>query len=487
MSSLFPIPRIPKLTFPYLLAVALAAGSLIGHASEPLQAGAFAADVSPKEWPLFLRGTFNARPAETSHDPLKARTLVLSDGAIPLSITIVDSLMINRDNLDKAKAIASEQTGIPMDRMLVAATHTHTAPASYVQRGTKAEIAYEKRLIEGIADSIVQATKNLQAAEIAWGGADLPDEVFNRRWFMKPGTMPKNPFGELDQVKMYPPRVPEKLVKAAGPVDPEVSILSVRDADGRPLCLLGNYSLHYVGGVPPGQVSADYFGRFASLVGTRLSKDKPLDGFVGILSNGTSGDVNNVNYLKPRPPREPFEQINIVAGKTADAAWRAYQDAADSHSEIVPLGMIEREISLKLRHPSPERVERAKEILAMSESAQKLLPRLSKDYAMRTLNQAKAEESISIKIQAIRIGELAIVTFPFEVFAETGLDLKARSPFADTFVIELANGADGYLPTPKQHKLGGYETWLPTNRVQIDTSDIITDNLLEMLGELKAM
>ena len=106
---------------------------------------------------------------------------------------------------------------------------------------------------------------------------------------------------------------------------------------------------------------------------------------------------------------------------------------------------------------------------------------------MRTLNQAKAEESISIKIQAIRIGELAIVTFPFEVFAETGLDLKARSPFADTFVIELANGADGYLPTPKQHKLGGYETWLPTNRVQIDTSDIITDNLLEMLGELKAM
>lgn len=469
-----------------IVVVVFAIASKAADSNEPLQAGAYAADISPEEWPLNLRGTFNARPVEVSHDPLHARTLVLGDGATLMSITVVDSLMISRENFDKAKAIASEKTEIPTNRMLIAATHTHTAPASYVQRGTEPEIAYEKRLIEGIADSIVQAAKNMQTAEVAWGSSDLPDEVFNRRWFMKPGKMPKNPAGDLDQVKMHPPRVPENLVKAAGPVDPEVSILSVRDTRGRPLCLLGNYSLHYVGGVPSGEVSADYFGRFASLVENRLSKGNPLDGFVGIMSNGTSGDVNNINYLNPRPPREPFEQINIVAGKTADAAWQAYQELTESYSNSVPLGMIEREISLKLRHPSPERVERAKEILSMSESAQKLLPRLSKDYAVRTLKQAEAGDNISIKIQAIRIGELAIVTFPFEVFAETGLDLKARSPFADTFVIELANGADGYLPTPRQHKWGGYETWLPTNRVQIDTSDIITDNLLEMLDELKA-
>ena len=90
-----------------------------------------------------------------------------------------------------------------------------------------------------------------------------------------------------------------------------------------------------------------------------------------------------------------------------------------------------------------------------------------------------------MQIQAIRIGDLAVCGFPFETFVETGLDLKKRSPFPRTMVIGLANGRHGYLPTPEQHQLGGYETWLGTNVVQEDASVILTDNLLEMLGDLK--
>ena len=92
---------------------------------------------------------------------------------------------------------------------------------------------------------------------------------------------------------------------------------------------------------------------------------------------------------------------------------------------------------------------------------------------------------MTVKIQAIRIGDFAVCGIPFETFVETGLDLKKRSPFPRTMVIGLANGRIGYLPTPAQHKLGGYETWIGTNHVQEDTSVILTDNLLEMLAELK--
>ncbi len=74
---------------------------------------------------------------------------------------------------------------------------------------------------------------------------------------------------------------------------------------------------------------------------------------------------------------------------------------------------------------------------------------------------------LTIMLQAIRIGELAIATSPFETFAETGLEIKRRSPFKPTFTIELANGCYGYLPTPEQHRLGGYETWLGTNWVEV--------------------
>ena len=74
---------------------------------------------------------------------------------------------------------------------------------------------------------------------------------------------------------------------------------------------------------------------------------------------------------------------------------------------------------------------------------------------------------------------------PFETLVEIGLELKDRSPMKQTMVIGLANGRYGYLPTPAQHRLGGYETWIGTNKVQKDASDIITKHLLEMLNELR--
>ena len=69
--------------------------------------------------------------------------------------------------------------------------------------------------------------------------------------------------------------------------------------------------------------------------------------------------------------------------------------------------------------------------------------------------------------------------------AEIGLKLKQDSPFGHTFTIELANDSRGYLPTPEQHALGGYETWMGTNRVEKQASVKITKTLLKMLESLK--
>ena len=75
--------------------------------------------------------------------------------------------------------------------------------------------------------------------------------------------------------------------------------------------------------------------------------------------------------------------------------------------------------------------------------------------------------------------------FPFETFVEIGLQLKEESPFDNSFTIELANGWYGYLPTPAQHRLGGYETWLGTNWVEENASDQITTEIQSMIKELK--
>jgi neutral ceramidase len=446
-----------------------------------LRAGTAVVDVTPQEWPLVLRGSFFPKPAKTSHDPLHVRALAFENGTGRAVIVIVDVIGISRETLDPVKKRAAEATGWQTDQMLIAATHTHSAPSSS-ESGSAPQVAFGKRLADGMVEAIEKAVGSLQPAQVGFGSGQVPDEVFNRRWYLQEGTMPLNPFGELDRVKMNPNR--NHIVKPAGPTDPEVCIVDVRTLRNKPLGLLANYALHYVGAINIGerQVSADYFGEFARIMPWRL-RAMSSDNFVAMLSNGPCADVNNIDFHGKRAPRQPFEQIRIVAAKVADASWRASRGIGEYFSDA-QVAMLQREVPLDWRKPSQELKERAKRILAMSKEEQAKLPRLATNYAQRTLSQEKHEGKADCLVHAIRIGDQAIVSFPFETFVETGLEIKKKSPFKHTFVIELANGSYGYLPTPKQHELGGYETWLGTNKVQKNGSDLLTRNLLEMLNEL---
>jgi hypothetical protein len=397
-------------------------------------------------------------------------------------MVVVDSLGVAPEVIDAAKQQAFAQTGIPTQRMLVCSTHTHSGPPSSSSQETGPAASYKKLLINGIAQSIIDAHAALQPAAAGAAVHPLPDEVFNRRWFLKAGKMQANPFGKLDIVKMNPPRSPDVLDRPAGPTDPDVTILSIQDRRRKALALFANYSLHYVGATPRGQLSADYFGEFSRLMPSRVPGTEK---FVAMMSNGTSGDINNIPFTATRPPRETFEQIRIVAAKAADAAWFAYQKIA-SHRSDLSLGMVQRDITLNYRQPTEQELADAKKVLATTDKdALAQLPRLADHYARRTVQAAEREEAtLNVPIQALHVGDLAICAIPFETFVEIGLELKDRSPFAQTMVVGLANGRYGYLPTPEQHRLGGYETWLGTNTVQTDASVILVDNLVEMLNEL---
>lgn len=447
-----------------------------------IRAGAAAVDISPTEFPLNMPGGFSENYATKVHDPFFARALVLADGTTTLAMVVVDSLGVSPEVLDEAKAIAFQKTGLPTERMLICSTHTHSGPPSNRKEGPAPAIAYRKVLVKGLAESIIQAHSALQPASVGAAAHPLPEEVFNRRWFLKPGKMPANPFGEMDIVKMNPGRSPDVLDRPAGPTDPDITVISVQDARRKPLALFANYSLHYVGAAPKGQLSADYFGEFSRLMPTRL---RAGENFVAMMSNGTSGDINNIPFTVTRPPRERFEQIQIVARKAADTAWFAHRKI-DRHRNDVRLGMREREITLKHREITEEQLAKARRVAAIKDKDEiAKLPRLAQSYARRTISLAETADTVTVKLQAIRIGDLAVCAIPFETFVEIGLELKDRSPFPQTMVIGLANGRYGYLPTPEQHRLGGYETWLGTNRVQKDASVIIVNQLLEMLAELK--
>src|SRR5690625_1238409 len=242
---------------------------------------------------------------------------------------------------------------------------------------------------------------------------------------------------------MNPPRGSKNLLRPAGVTDQQVSFISVQSLERRrPIALLGNYSLHYVGGVPREDISADYFAVFADRIQELLKADRQDPPFVGILSNGTSGDINNVNFLPGTHPPSyaAYEKMRIVANDVAEEVFRVYQSI--EHNDWVKLRSAQDELRLKVRRSTSDQLERAKEILSRPDSEKPLYHRLERNYANRTVERGRKDwpAEVDVVLQTFGIGDLGIAAIPFETFAETGLEIKSKSPFATTFTIELANG-----------------------------------------------
>ena len=448
------------------------------------QAGAAVSNITPPLGELIVGG-WQPIPATNIHDQLYARCLVLDDGNSKVAIVLCDNVGIPHEVFDLAKKRVAEETGVPISHQLMASTHTHSATTA---RGASKVIAsteltdYQQFLVNRIADGVISAIHRLRPAAIGWGSAEEPSEVFNRRWFVNDAQMLSNPFGGIDQVRMNPPRGNAALDRQAGPVDPQISFVSVRATDGAPIALLANYSLHYVGGVPKGDVSADYFGYFAEAIEQRLGASSADPPFVAMLSNGTSGDVNNIDFREKNPKRyKSYEKMQEVATKVADRVYEAHGKI--QFRESVQLDAALEPLTLQVRKPTPEMIAYFEKL----SEGDRQSPRHRREaiYADRIGRLKDAPDTVDVPLQVLRIGDLAIAAIPFETFAETGLELKAKAPFPAAFTIELANGSFGYLPTPQQHRWGGYETWLGTNYVQKDASTLIVNKLLELFDSVK--
>jgi len=452
-----------------------------GGKARVFRAGAAASNITPSlDEPVV--GGWDSPPGTHVHDQLHARCLVLDDGRTRLAFVICDSLGIGREVCDAAKQVIQEKTGIAQENILISATHTHSsisATGAHRLVAGKELSPYQQFLARRIADGVRTAVHNLEPAQIGWGRAQEPTSVFNRRYFMKPGTPTPNPFGGQDQAVMNPGRT--NVLKPAGPTDPEVAFLSIRSVAGRPIALLANYSLHYVGGVQGGALSADYYGVFADRIQQLLGADRQNPPFVGIMSNGTSGDINNLNPLDQAPKKfGPYEKMRFVANVVAEAVYRAHQQIV--FHDWVRLDARQQELMLAVCKPTPEQLAYARQIMAKPETAPKHHAR-ERVYAQRVPRLMDAPDQISIVLQAFRVGDLAICAIPFEVFVEIGLELKEKSPFPQTFTVSHANGSYGYLPTVRHHELGGYETWLGTNNVEIQAAPKIVTSLLALLQQ----
>jgi len=449
------------------------------------KAGAATVNITPSLGGALI-GEWNQPPAIEVHDELHVRCLILDDGKTKLVFVVVDVLGLHQDLADAAIRLISERMEIPSSNIIISAIHTHSAVSAMgigekrLSWGYSTFDPYQEFVIHRIADVVQLAVNHLEPARIGWGSVAVPEHVFVRRWKMKKPVI--NPFGEYDKVMMNPGHSnSNKLAPAAVP-DPDVSFISVKSTEGRHIALFANYSLHYVGGTLKGHISADYFAVFCDRIQELLDAGRQDPPFVGIMSNGTSGDINNINFGGSPEKNVPYAKMKYVGRDVAQKVFEASGSIA--YHDWVPLKAKQKEVTLKVRKPDEKMVERAKIILARPDSI-KSLHSLEKTYAARTLNQLKKPDQVSIRLHVFGIGDLGVASIPFEVFAETGLEVKAKSPFKQTFVVGLADGYWGYLPTPAQHELGGYETWLSTNNVELKASEKIVSELLKQFSLIK--
>jgi neutral ceramidase len=454
-------------------------------ADEPvaLKAGAATSNITPHLGSDIVGG-FQPIPATHIHDELHARCLVLERDRTRLALVVCDLLGFHRCVSDLARQWIHDETGIPKQCVLISATHTHSAASAlgatrYLPDQQPDD--YQRFVARRIADGVRRAVNLLRPAEIAFGSVDVPEHLNNRRWFMRPGTVPPNPFGGVDRVKMNPPAGSPDLIEPAGPIDPAVSFFAIREPNGKPIALYAAYSLHYVGGVGHGHVSADYFAMFCDELIRLAQADRQDPPYVPMLANGTSGDINNISFVKPRPARPPYEQMRSVAHDMAakvHAAMAALKFEAD-----VPLDSRYRELEVSSRKPTPEQLHWANEALAKAPEDRQAwdLPAI---YADRVLRLNESPEKLALPLQVLRIGPAAVGSMPNEVFCEIGLEFKDRSQIQPAFLVSIAHGYFGYLPTPRHFDLGGYETWIGTNRLERDASVKMLDELIAMTSDL---
>lgn len=421
-------------------------------------AGTATSNITP---PLGVRlsGSYLPRTAEDVIDELHAKALAVSDGTTSAALVVCDLIALSRDRMDTAKQRAQEMSGIPAANILISCTHTHSGPAPCWVLGVAPEEDYLDWACTKIADAVTMASRRMQDARAGAAVGLVPDQVFNRRWWMKDGT-----------VRMNPGLQHADLVKPAGPTDPQLTILAIETADGSPLALFANYALHYVGAGASNALSADYFGMFGQAVKRMMDAE-----LLAIMANGCSGDINNINYAAPRHPLTTIARAKTrqVAEICAAEATRLWREQVEMRADV-PVGVVSEEVQVRKRHIPPEELAEAR----AAEAAGGDLSDREFFWKWQKLRVNELPDAFPTQLQALRIGDVGMAGLPGEIFVEIGLQIRERSPFPYTMPVSLANGYLGYTCTDKALKEGSYETQvayssLPaagTEQLYVDTS-----------------
>lgn len=399
------------------------------------------------------------------HDELYARVMIL-EGDERFAVVTADVIGFSTDFVRQVRDRVAEELEIKPDHIMLVASHNHSGPAICHDYQGSAAPCYVQTLALDIVGGIKAAWLNREPCKVGVASGSVSGIGVNRR-------------------------------RPNGPVDHEVGVIKVETKDGRIKGTLFNYTCHAVVLGPDNLlITADYPGYAVQTV------ERAFGGaLIAMFTNGAAGDINtghsaDLSALGEKVPGRTFERAEKLGRILAGEVVKVLETIETSLN--VPIVIRTKEIALPLR-PLPS-LKEAEEFLrekerTLDELVQKGAPaevitsaKIQKFYAEILLKLVhKRNKNLDntfkhVELQAIRIGDCALLAFPGELFVEIGLEIKKKSPFRYTYIVGYANGDIGYVPTKQSFEEGGYEVAM--TQFAPETSDIVTTGALTLLQSL---
>ncbi|MCC6444666.1 MAG: hypothetical protein IT210_14565 [Armatimonadetes bacterium] len=455
-----------------------------------LRAGAAQVEITP-EAGVHLAGAVGAyRPAKLVWDPLYAKALVLESGGKRLCILALDVTIVTEPYTRQIRQAARERFGLEPEAVMVHATQTHSAPSlghfmvdedfDGVPREHEWLLGGNDRYSEWAAaravEAIRRALESLQPVQVGSGSGIEGRWAFNRRAVMRDGTI------SMPGPTWPQPLGPTGIRYIEGPIDPELGVICLRTDRMKMVAVIAHYTCHPVHVFPRPIVSADWPGALSEEIRAAYGPD-----CVALVLNGACGNIN------PWPPFDPdyVEDHRRMGRALAQTVFKvieslAFTDRAALDSRI-------KEIAIPLRELEPQEMEEAARVLR--EYPQPVWSDESKTAT--TWEWVSAASVISVhlmrrrspnldyEIQALRIGDIALVGLPGEPFVEGQLRIKMASPAYPTYIAHCTSHYVGYLPTREALRRGGHEAntryWA---KLVPEALDMAVDGAVGVLGEV---
>lgn len=430
-----------------------------------MYAGTAEIDITPKG-SVWMDGMIRSHRSTGVHDPLHARALCLASGKDvhdACVLVAMDLVGISQEDAQAARLGAEKATGIPWSRIVLAASHTHSGPATIGYFNPK-ETEYVRELVPILIALIQRSASTMEqaAAGCASGSEDTISHY--RRLQARDGHVVMN----------WEPFPADKIVGPLGRIDPELGVLRVASVqeESRNLCVVFNHAGH------PNVLSGDNYLISADYPGLAAQRVQEKFGCTAMFLNGAQGTMD-IDGLRDRD-WEGRQRIGTTLGKAvADVASRL------PVSPVVRLRSSSVCYSIPSRRISQGEYAWARQILAQTGGKVQPLPDgVGDDFKAMLFQQLRDREQADNPVEQVclALDDTAFISFPGELFTEIGMEIKRLSPFTHTYIIGLANGAIGYVPTREAIAQGGYE--VETRRLDDSAVDLVTEHSLSLLRDV---